>query len=80
MGVCLVKNGVDTSKIPGIRHCWYHDRSEGHVIGAEELAKGLKMYNISGIQTAREILPINFEEDLRGATGIIFSRIIGAVQ
>ncbi len=72
MGVCLAKNGVDTTKIPGVRHCWHHNKSEGHIVGAEELAKGLKWYHLPGIQRVQEIAPENFEKSLRGKTGIIF--------
>jgi len=43
MGVSLARCGVDTSRIPGAIHCWHkHDKSLGHIIRAEELAKGLE--------------------------------------
>lgn len=72
MGTCLARCGIDTSKIPGVTHCWYHDKSDGHVIRAEELAKGLTRYTIVGIQKIQLVAPNEFEKVLASKTGIIF--------
>jgi len=33
MGVCLARCGVDTSRLPGVTHCWYgHRKSQGHTV------------------------------------------------
>lgn len=70
--MALTACGVDTTRIPGVRHCWYHDKSAGHVLAAEELAKGLTNYTIPGLGKVRKVDPENFNEALSGRTGIIF--------
>ena len=50
VGVALTKSGVNTKHIPGVTHCWHHPASEGHVIRAEELAKGLTKVNLAGLK------------------------------
>jgi len=73
MGVALAKCGVKTARIPGVTHCWYgHDKSEGHVVRAEELANGIIKYPIAGIQKVIKVSPENFSKDLSGKTGVIF--------
>jgi hypothetical protein len=73
VGVSLVKCGVKTTEIPGVVHCWHgHDKSQGHVIRAEELANGLVRYPIQGIRKMVKITPQNFSKQLSGKTGIIF--------
>ncbi|NJO17840.1 MAG: hypothetical protein HC877_19545 [Thioploca sp.] len=72
MGTCLARCGVDTSKIPGVTHCGYHKKPQGHVIRAEELANGLNRYTLVGIQKRQLIDPNEFEKVLVGMTGIIF--------
>ncbi len=73
MGTCLAKCGVDTTQIPGVRHCWFpgHENN-GHTLAAEELANGLTKYPIAGVQKIRKINPENFSTSLHGKTGIIF--------
>ncbi len=73
MGVSLARCGVDTSRIPGAMHCWHkHDKSQGHIIRAEELAKGLEKYSvfISGVQKLQKINPEEFKGRLRIARTI----------
>lgn len=79
LGVCLQNSGIDTTRIPGIRHCWQHDKTAGHVLSAEEFANGLKRHSpfIPGIQNFQEIEPNEFSDLLAGNKGIIFSKIIG---
>ncbi len=73
VGSALAKCGVKTANIPGATHCWHqHDKSEGHVIRAEELAKGLNKYPISGIQKVIKVNPGEFAKELSGKKGIIF--------
>lgn len=72
VGVALTACGVDTTKIPGVRHCWQHDKSAGHVLAAEELAKGLTNYTIPGLGRVRKVDSENFTKELSGRTGIIF--------
>jgi len=75
MGVSLTKCDVNTSRIPGAEHCWHkHDKSLGHIIRAEELAKGLEKYSVflPGVQKIQKINPKEFKDRLRGKRGIIF--------
>ena len=74
LGVCFQNSGIDTTKIPGIRHCWQHDKSAGHVLAAEEFAKALKKHSpfLPGIQKVLEVNPKDFNETLAGKRGIIF--------
>ncbi|MBL1261311.1 MAG: hypothetical protein COB33_012350 [Thiotrichaceae bacterium] len=75
MGVSLARCGVDTSRIPGAIHCWHkHDKSLGHIIRAEELAKGLEKHSvfIPGVQKVQKVNPEEFKDTLRGKRGIIF--------
>ena len=72
VGVALSACGFDTRKLPGVRHCWQHKNTPGHVLAAEELAKGLKSFSIAGVGKLQEIEPSEFAEKLRGKKGIIF--------
>ena len=72
VGVALSACGFDTRKLPGVRHCWQHKNTPGHVLAAEELAKGLKSFPIAGIGKLQKIEPSEFAEKLRGKKGIIF--------
>ena len=73
LGACLAANGVDTLKlVSGKRHCWQHDHSAGHVLAAEELAKGLAQFPIPGVQKMEEIPPDEYQNKLLGKKGIIF--------
>ena len=69
VGVALSACGVDTRKLPGVRHCWQH---KSHALAAEELAMALKSFPIAGIGKMQEIEPSEFYEALRGKRGIIF--------
>jgi hypothetical protein len=72
VGVSLSACGVNTTHIPGVRHCWFHEKSDGHVLAAEELGQGLKRGNIAGIGKLQKIDPKNFKSSLSGKKGIIF--------
>lgn len=72
LGTALAACGVDTSKLPGVRHCWYHDKKYGHTLSAEELAKSLKDWPVYGVGTFQAIEPSEFAEKISGMTGIIF--------
>lgn len=72
LGISLRRCGIDTSKIPGATHCWYHAKNEGHIIRAEELAIGLAKFPISGMQEVIKIEPKNFDSSISGKKGIIF--------
>ncbi|WP_281558908.1 type VI secretion system amidase effector protein Tae4 [Thalassomonas sp. RHCl1] len=73
VGVALAKCGVKTSSIPGATHCWHgHDKSQGHVIRAEELANGLNKFPVAGIQKVIKVNPDEFADELHGKKGIIF--------
>lgn len=73
VGVALTANGIKTSSIPGVTHCWHgHKKSEGHVIRAEELANGLSKLPISGIKKVIKVTPEDFAKQISGRNGIIF--------
>ncbi len=72
MGVALTACGVQTTKLPGVRHCWQHNKSQGHVLSAEELAVGLSSQTIAGLSKKNEISTEEFSAELKGKTGIIF--------
>jgi len=73
LGVTLARCGVVTSRIPGAIHCWHgHDKSQGHIIRAEELANGLNKYQIPGLQKVIKVSPDDFSNELSGKKGIIF--------
>jgi len=73
VGVSLAKCGIKTTSIPGAIHCWHgHEKSEGHVIRAEELAKGLEKIKLPGLRSVIKIDPSDFSSKIKGKKGIIF--------
>ncbi len=73
VGVSLTKCGVRTASIPGATHCWHgHAKSEGHVIRAEELAKGLEKITLPGLKPVIKVNSREFSSTLSGKKGIIF--------
>jgi len=72
VGVALSSCGVNTSHIPGARHCWYHEKSQGHVLAAEDLEKGIKQRHIPGTGKMKKIESKDFKKILNGKKGIIF--------
>jgi len=72
VGVALSSSGVNTANIPGARHCWYHEKDQGHVLAAEDLANGIKNRPIPGIGKIQKIEPQNFKKILNGKRGIVF--------
>ncbi len=72
VGSALAEIGVNTSILPGVRHCWHHNKSKGHTLAAEELANGLKRFPISGIKKLEKIEPSEFKSKLWGRKVIIF--------
>jgi len=71
VGVALSKCGINTSKMPGARHCWHHKKSEGHILAAEDLANSLKKLPIQGVQAAIYVDPKTFKTELANKKGII---------
>ena len=49
VGVALAGCGVNTRRLPGVRHCWQHKNIPGHTLAAEELANGLKNSPVPGV-------------------------------
>ncbi len=72
VGVALSACGFNTANIPGARHCWYHKKSAGHVLAAEELANGLIKYPIAGLGKVQKIDPSKFKNKLAAHKGVIF--------
>ncbi|MGP9826916.1 type VI secretion system amidase effector protein Tae4 [Ectopseudomonas khazarica] len=72
IGVALNACGVDTSSIPGVRYCWHHKKSAGHILAAEELAVALTRYRIPGLGPVQKIDPSKFKDELISQRGIIF--------
>jgi hypothetical protein len=64
LGTALSACGVDTSKLPGVRHCWYHDKKYGHILSAEEFATSLKNWPVYGVGAFQEVDPTDFEKKL----------------
>ncbi|WP_281555998.1 T6SS effector amidase Tae4 family protein [Thalassomonas sp. RHCl1] len=75
MGACLASNGVDTlNLVSKDRHCWHHNISSGHVLSAEELARGLDRNPISGLEKKASVDPLSYQKTISGKTGIIFCK------
>ena len=73
VGVSLSECGIKTASIPGAIHCWHgHDKSEGHVIRAEELANGLTKISLPGLKPVIKVNPNEFSKKISGKKGIIF--------
>ena len=73
VGVSLAECGIKTASIPGAIHCWHgHDKSEGHVIRAEELANGLTKISLPGLKPVIKVNPNEFSKKISGKKGIIF--------
>ncbi len=72
MGVCLTLSGLSTVNLP-VRHCWYHPKSSGHVLAAEELAKALDKVSPSPqINKPTKFKGKDGFADISGKKGIIF--------
>ena len=54
LGVALRRSGADLSRLRGVRYCWQHAKSEGHVLAAEEMARALNGANIPGLQRPKK--------------------------
>jgi Type VI secretion system (T6SS), amidase effector protein 4 len=75
MGVALKHAGVDVSAFQGMAHCGQHDKSEMHVIRAQELADALARMSIPGIGPVERLTGTSakdFYPKLIGRTGIIY--------
>jgi hypothetical protein len=72
LGVVLAACHVNTAALPGVRHCWQHDKSKGHTLSAEELARGLKTCPPAGLRPMAQLDPQEFASALRGRRGIVF--------
>ena len=72
LGVALALSGYRTRDIQGAEHCWYHPGSLGHIIRAEEFARGLLKSRLKDIGPREMIKAGEFGTRLAGRTGIIF--------
>lgn len=72
LGVRLTACSVNTSLLPGVRHCWQHEKSKGHTLSADELAQGLKLRPPGGVRKPVPINPEEFVGALQGRRGIVY--------
>ena len=73
MGTALKECGVRRSQLSAPTLCWFHPKSDLHVLRAEELAKALSESSISGLGSTEVVSnPGDFQSELEGKTGIIF--------
>ncbi len=73
VGAALASSGVKTIDIVNIkRHCWFHDKKEGHILSAQDLADGLSKNKIHGLEKAIELPGNGFKTKITGKKGIIF--------
>lgn len=72
VGVALAGCGVNTRRLPGVRHCWQHKNIPGHTLAAEELANGLKNSPVPGVRRLVKVNPSEFKSRLIGKRGMIF--------
>lgn len=81
MGVAFKMAGIST-KGWGLRHCWHHPVTEGHILAAEELANVLATRAI--VPGMRQVEKYSGEEGLqriKGRRGIFFCKdFYGAPQ
>lgn len=75
LGQALEGAGVSTASFKGVR-CW-GDPKGNHIIRAEQLAEWIGGHVFAGRGTTRSLDPKNFQAEIAGKTGIIFSRITG---
>ena len=77
MGQALIKSRVNLDSFRGVR-CW-HKHSPAHILRAEELAIWLK----SAFSPVKQLITfegVNGFDNIRGRKGIIFLRIITALE
>jgi len=67
---CFNKSGINTSSYKSTQ-CWSHTGRK-HILLAEDLANGLRLSPPSHFGRMEKINPGDFEEQLRGKTGVIF--------
>lgn len=72
VGTALARCGYDTRRIPGVRHCWHHEKTQGHILAAEELAEGLMRAAIPGVSPVARYSAETFADEMDGKTGIVF--------
>ncbi|MCK0163294.1 T6SS effector amidase Tae4 family protein [Marinobacter sp. S6332] len=72
VGAALARCGFNTRALPGARHCWYHDKSAGHVLAAQELASALAELTIPGIGSVQRLSAKEFMEKADGKNGVVF--------
>ena len=72
LGTAMARCGIDTGAFPHAVYCIHHDVSQGHVLSAAGLAKGLSEYPVNGIQRKRTLGPETFPTILQGQCGIVF--------
>lgn len=72
VGNALALCGFDTASLPGAEHCWHHEKSHGHILRAEQMAKALRKVRPAGIEAAQSIPVDGFRKHISGKKGIIF--------
>ncbi len=72
MGVCFKRSAVDLSSFKKVR-CWFHDKSEEHILRAEELANWMKTQKTQFGEVDIKKKSDNISDaDYKGKTGIAF--------
>lgn len=71
MGVAFTKSGI-SMKSWGLRHCWHHEKAEGHTLAAEEMATALTRVIVPGMKTVEKHKGDEGFKKVRGRTGIVF--------
>lgn len=71
IGTALSRCGYDVTRLKA-QFCWYHPKSAGHILRAEELANALKWASIPGVSSVIKVNANNFEKVLKNQRGIIF--------
>lgn len=71
LGVALRATGVlGLAGAPGVVSCWFHPRSAGHTLRAEELANWLARGTVFGAPT--KLKGAGAATDLQGKQGVVF--------
>ncbi|AKJ29834.1 T6SS effector amidase Tae4 family protein [Caldimonas brevitalea] len=71
MGVAFMNSGIDIRSW-GIRHCWHHDKSEGHALAAEEMANALTRVIVPGMKRVERYTGSDGFSHIKGRKGIAF--------
>lgn len=55
-----------------IASCWHHERTQGHILAAEEFAEGLTRIPIPGVSPVVRYSAEAFADEMNRKTGIVF--------